>query len=170
MAKFLWARTLLTAYRYVPKVVKQVDSVIMKNALKSAGFDCSGFAKLSTITQVNNILGLMEVKKRAYFIKDYVERVMSNLSLIKQKLLSQIFFENKKIAAIVLGGEFSQRTYYRRILEALEDFEKKMNESDCKIKDFEKDFNDNWIIGIKEMFLSEKSEKNKKNRSNKRAA
>jgi len=159
MTNFLWARTLLTAFRYVPKVVNEVDNIVTEQALKSSGFNCSGFARSSTLTQVNKIIELTDLKGRAIFIKTYVEKIMSKLSVIKQNLLSQIFFKNKKITEVVQCGQFSPRTNYRRIQEALEEFEENMNISDYKISDFERNFKDNWIIKIQEMLLKQKPEK-----------
>lgn len=161
MISFLWARTLLTAYRYVPKVVKSVDSVVEEHALKSSGFNCSGFSRLSTLNQINKIVELTELKQRAIFIRDYVQKTISKLSIVKQNLLSQIFFENKKITQVVMRGEFSPRTHYRRIQESLSEFEENMNKQNYKISDFERDFKDNWIIKIQELLLKENSQKPK---------
>ena len=167
MTNFLWARTLLTAYRYVPKVIKEIDNVIAEHALSSSGFNGSGFGKFSTLTQIGKIEKLMSLKERALFIKTYVDEIISKLSLVKQKLLSEIFFENKRITNVVKCGQFSPRTYYRRILESLHDFEENMNKSDYKEMDFKRDFKDNWIAKIQETLLNKNTENKIENTSKK---
>lgn len=155
MANFLWAKTILSAYRYVPKIIKEVDNIVAEHALRSSGFDCSSFSQLSTLSQIDRMVKLTDLKNRAAFLKSYVEETMSKLSFIKQKLLSEIFFENKKITKVVMIGQLSPRTYYRRIQEALIDFEKIMDSSSYTSLDFEKDFrNDDWILRIQATFLN----------------
>ena len=48
-----WARTLLSAYRLVPKVVNDVENIIKIQALKSSGFFESTFSHLSTLSQID---------------------------------------------------------------------------------------------------------------------
>lgn len=158
MADCLWAKTLLSAYRFVPKVVEEVDEIIAEHALKSSGFGCSSFAQLSTFSQIDKMVKLTDLKDRAIFIKSYIDDILSKISPLKQELLSEIFFENKKVTKVVMNGQFSSRTYYRKIQQALDDFERIMEKNKYSVKDFEKDYkNDVWILRIQAKFLNKKA-------------
>ena len=158
MASYLCAKTLLSAYAYVPKIVREIDDIIAEHAIRSSGFDYSSFSQLSTFSQISKMVKLTDLKNRAIFIRNHVEEVIAKLPFNMQKLLSDIFFENQNVTKVVMLGEFSPRTYYRRILQALELFELKVNESGYTIKDFERDYiNDDWIYRIRERFIKKKA-------------
>ena len=151
MSDFLWARTLLSAYRLVPKIVRDSEEIIKIQALKSSGFFESNFSHLSTISQINKMEKLLSLKNRAIFLRDYVDEIMAQLKIEQQVLLSELFFKRNKITKVVQFKELSERTYYRKIRRALMDFEQRIKENSYGIADFQRDFSDDaWLFRLKE--------------------
>ena len=161
MTGYVWAKTLLSAYRLVPKIVRDVQEIVRIQALKSSGFFESNFSQLSTISQISKMEKLVSLKDRAIFLKDYVEEIMSQLEREQQILLSELFFKRNRITDVVQFKELSERTYYRKIKRALMDFEQKMKENSYKIADFQRDFfEDAWFIKLKELHTKQQNRQN----------
>jgi len=94
---------------------------------------------------------LSSLKRRAIFLKEYVDEIMTHLSKEQQILLSELFFKRNKITKVVQFKELSERTYYRKIKKALMDFEQRMQENSYQIADFQRDFSeDAWLLKLKE--------------------
>jgi len=110
----VWAKTLLTVYRYLEKIAGTIDKLVIDKGLSSTSDDAFNVA--------SEILKLTERKITLINIKVLIESALSKLPKQKSKLLILKFFDCLSCEDTAKLENISIRTYFRHIDNALTTF------------------------------------------------
>ncbi|MCK9574961.1 MAG: sigma factor-like helix-turn-helix DNA-binding protein [Clostridia bacterium] len=110
----VWAKTLLTVYKYLEKIAGTIDKLVVDKSLNTISDDAFNVA--------NEILKLTERKITLINLKVLIESALSKLSEQKSKLLILKFFDCLTCEDTAKLEGISIRTYFRHIDNALTTF------------------------------------------------
>ena len=145
------AKTLISAYKFIERTCKAVDEYIYNHAV-NYGPDPEF---CSTYSVINNIVDLMERKNKLIKLKNIIDDTLEKLSLLDRQILiiKMRFRTNIKNLQAILKIP-SERTTFRRIDSALNNFQTKLNQSQYA-KDVEEIIeSEHWILNIKQSLTS----------------
>ena len=145
-----WAKTLLTSYRYLERVAKAIDKIVMTRAINS--FYTSGSnLSFNSITNVSSdILSLTERKVNLINLKLILQEALESVSENHSALLVSSFVEGKNCYECAEVLSISLRTFFRRQNQALESFVKALALQSCDEKFFDDMLaGEGWIAQIK---------------------
>lgn len=148
------AKTLISAYKYIERTCQAVDGFIYNHAV-NYGPDPE---YCSTYSVIDNIVKLMDRKNKLIKLKDIIDETIKKLKLIDRQILTiKMRFRTsvKNLQAILKIP--SERTTFRRIDSAIENFANQL-----KLSKYAKDIEDiieseSWIYRIKQTFLTKRS-------------
>ena len=108
----IWAKTLISIYRFLPAIADAVDNLIKKKTINSLYYN-SNFQS-STYEIANNVIELTERKIKLINIKVILEQAITNLKLNDKKLLVLYYIDGVDKFDIMKIFNISQRTFFRR--------------------------------------------------------
>lgn len=128
MNQEMWSKSLLTAYKILPMIVKSIDRRNMNEALGS--FSYSG----NTMDVVNAILGNNRRKEALINAKVIVDNALASLKPSYRRVLELKYLQRMKCEDIAKSERMSLRNVFRRQALALEGFCKYCNAKgyDCE--------------------------------------
>ena len=159
MKKLIWGKTLLEAYKYMNRLIKSIDRLVVDKGVHSH-FSYNGEGKKKK--KMEAIIDLIQRKKRLLVIKMLTEEGVKNLDEYNAKLLVRYYFD--KVDTLTIANEVgeSRRTVHRHINNAILDFMDKVNELGYTSKQIETMLeNENWIVGIYNGFVAKYQHKDK---------
>ncbi len=120
----LWAKTILSVYRYLERIAGAIDKIILKNALGSANVSTSNFyyTNVSTVTQ--KLIDLSERKITLINLKVLIEETLAEVGEKRANILIERYFDNMKFKDLMLKHGFSMRTVFRHLDSSLIAFSK----------------------------------------------
>jgi len=146
MRKLVWSKTLLESYKYVSRIIKSIDRLVVDSSVKSYTI---GWGELSTPEQMEQIIDLIERKKRLQSVKLMIEEALKNIDRKSAKILVQHFIDKVDTGKIAAECELNKRTMTRRINKMQIEMMDKMRDLGFGIKKIELLLgNEGWIVGI----------------------
>ncbi len=130
--KSIYVKTILTAYKSLNSVVKQIDELVLKRALASFG-DYSPCEE-----QCEKMVKLMLQKEDILRLSDKVSQVVAKLNENDFRLLDYKYFRtHSKEYYKACGTDFTSRQYFRRQIAIAKKFGDKLEKSGITDKVFE---------------------------------
>ncbi len=122
MKKYIWAKTLLTIYRYLERIAQGIDNQIDKIAENSFYVTGRNFLSNSTSVVANNIIDLSERKVLLINTKVLIEDTLEMCGQDLAQILIQKYIDGDKAREISERYQMSNRTYFRKLDEGLRQF------------------------------------------------
>ncbi|MGN1201108.1 MAG: ECF-type sigma factor [Candidatus Caccovivens sp.] len=122
----VWAKTILSVYRYLERICDAIDNIVMKSALGSyniVGQDYS-FNNVYSISQ--KIIDYSERKITLINLKILIEDILKEIAPNDAKILIERYVEGIKRREMAEKFDIGLRTVYRKIDHAEQAFVKKM--------------------------------------------
>lgn len=112
MKKLVWAKTLLSSYKYLSRVIKSLDRLVVERSAKSHS---AGWYGMTTMEQIEQIIDLIQRKKRLQTVKMLIEESLKNIERSSAKILVKYFVSNVDLGDLADEYGVNRRTMSRRI-------------------------------------------------------
>ena len=142
----VWAKTILTVYRYLERIAGAIDKLVSRQAINSY---YSNFTNDSVVDVANKIIELGERKIKLINIKVLTEKALKEMDESYAKLLVEKYIQSFKGDDIALRNNLAIRTYFRRLAQAENNFNyffASKGYSEKKLNEYLKD--EKWIMEV----------------------
>jgi len=153
--ELIWARTLLSVYRYLERISGAIDKIIMQSALNSSNILGQNYFYNNVYSITQKLIDLSERKITIINLKLLTEEILKELSVRDAQLLIEKYFDRQKFKDIAERSDVSIRTVFRKLETAETNFNKRLiakGYNDLKLKQFLK--NENWIMQVHDRLTS----------------
>lgn len=153
MQNHIWAKTILTSYRFLERIAGAIDKIIEKKALASSYMMGSEVLTNNTLSLTDKIIELSERKVKLINIKVLTEQALKMMDKSAALVLIKKYFEKKSIDKLLQELGMPRRTLFRRINEAEAAFEGKcamLKFDNRRLDEYLKD--ETWIMEVKQAF------------------
>ena len=155
MQKNIWAKTVLTAYRFLEKVSDSIDRLIETKALNSFYMSGQDFSKNNVYVITESLINLSERKKKLINIKLMTEKALQKCDKQFAQILIERYIDGDKAKEIAERHELSMRTYFRRLESAEGEFSAYLSRNGYNEKFLAKTLlSEKWIYEIYSKFSS----------------
>lgn len=156
----VWGKTIMSVQKYLERVTKAIDSLISKKAFASCYVSLKNLTEQSADSVANNIINLSERKVNLINLNTICLNALKEIDKISAKILILKYIDGLTSADIASLLEISDRTYFRKLNIAYNDFENWLKINNFTDAYFEKRYkNEGWIM---EAFYKNKEENEKK--------
>ena len=155
----IWAKTLLSVYRYFQRIAGALDKVILQSGMNCTSVCLQNFFQNNAFAVSNKIIELSQRKVTIINLKILTEDVLSEINQQDAQILIEKFVEGKKAKALAENFDISLRTIFRKIDCALGSFASRMTAKGfshaklCKMCEKEA-----WINSVFERFANKEAE------------
>lgn len=159
--KSIYVKTILTAYKSLDSVVKQIDELVLKRALASFG-DCSPCEE-----QCRKVVNLMWQKDDILKLSDKISQIIAKLNENDYKLLDYKYFRtHSKEYYKSCGTDFTSRQYFRRQIAIAKKFGDKLEKSGITDKVFEEVYlKTDFFASLKRRISESEKRREKRNKT-----
>lgn len=164
MKQILWSKTILTAYRYLERIVSAIDKLVIKEAMGSISSDSLIYSLKSAEAVTSKILDYTEKKVALINTKLLIEKALYSMKKEQALILVKKYINGKKTNDIIAEIGCPRRSYYRKLESATKTFAyvvKMMGFSEEKLDDMLSD--QKWLMKIYAKFELEQIEENASN-------
>ena len=153
MQNHIWAKTLLSSYRFLERIAGAIDKIIEKKALSSSSMLGSEILTGNTLSLTDKIIELSERKVKLINMKVLIEGALKGMKPLDAKILIKRYIEKVPVESIYADLGIARRTYFRKIGEAESAFE-----AGCAHMSFPTERLENylkseaWIMEVKKSF------------------
>lgn len=120
------SKTLLSVYRYLPRVANAIDKLVCSRAYNSATMCMTNVSFNSSECVANSILNLSERKVALINVKILIEKGLKGMKSAFAKLLIWKYIDGLKSYEIAEKLNICVRSYFRKLNLALSSFEKSL--------------------------------------------
>ena len=151
----IWAKTILTSYRYLERIADAIDSMIESRGLYARVVSGANYYLNNIYNLSDKMIELSERKVKLINLKVLTENVLEKIGENSAKLLIAKYIDKMKNSEIAQVYDLSLRTYFRRINEAEGKFEQVL-----ALNGFDEERLENylckerWIMEIKSRIIS----------------
>ncbi len=146
MKKLVWAKTIFESYKYIARIVRSIDRLVLERSIKSYSV---GLGEPTTLEKMEIIIDLIQRKKRLLIIKMLIEESLKNIDKESARILIRYYIDKEELGNIAESLQQNKRTMMRHI-------NKMLIEAIDKIADLGYDVdkiemllhNEGWIIGV----------------------
>lgn len=145
--KVVWAKTLLSVYRYLERVTGAIDKIILKRALSCSDVCGQNFYKNNISVISKKIIDLSQRKINLINLKVLVDETLSEIPEKDATLLIEKYFDGVKARELVDIHNISMRTVFRKLDCAVSQFGNKLSfkgYTPSKLKNWLAD--EQWIL------------------------
>ncbi len=155
MKENFWFKTILFVYKYLDNLAEAIDNLVERQALNSFYYFSGSSQDNSVMAVSDRIINLIDRKKKLINIKVLVSKCLRKCDKEFAQILIEKYIDNDKSEDIALRHNLSMRTYFRRLIQAEEQFASKacelgFNESRLNILLA----NEKWIKEVYNSFLN----------------
>lgn len=123
MQNHIWARTLLTSYRFLERITGAIDKIIEKKALASSWATTASSMANSTLELADKIIELSERKVKLINLKLLVEGALKKINKKDAQILIARYFDKSAPEEIMQQLSLSRRSLFRHIQDGESAFE-----------------------------------------------
>lgn len=159
MKQILWSKTILTAYRYLERIVAAIDKLVIKEAMGSISSDSLIYSLKSAEAITNKILDYTEKKVALINTKILVEKALFSMKRDQALILVKKYINGKRTNEVIAEMGLARRSYYRKLECATKTFActlKRMGFSEEKLDQMLSD--QKWLMKIYGKFELEEIE------------
>lgn len=150
---FAWAKTLLSAYKYLETITEAIDNLVLKQGVSSYYYN-NGYHD-STLSLANKMLALTERKQKLIKLKLMIEDGLSKLSDADARLLVLTYFDLLKSTIVSEQLGVSLRTFFRKKTGAIQKFGNALKFLGYDVKTLQELLKDEgWILNLFEQLNS----------------
>lgn len=122
----VWAKTILSVYRYLERICDAIDNIVMQSALGSFNIVGQEYSCNNVYSISQKIIDYSQRKITLINLKILIEDILQELSPSDAKVLIERYVEGAKRREMAEKFEVGLRTVYRKIDHAEQAFVKKM--------------------------------------------
>ena len=155
--KFIWAKTLITIYRYLVPIAGAIDKIVLSKGLHCGRFNM--YDANDAYDSMQKIIDFSERKITMINLKILTESILLKIKREDARILISKYIDGVKFKDLAEKYEISLRTTFRRIDRGLQDFERLLTArgyDDEKIRTIVKD--EKWILSVYKEFEKEAEE------------
>lgn len=146
MRNLVWAKALFESYKYMTRIIKSIDRMVLERSVKSYGV---GKGEPTTMEKMEIIIDLIQRKKRLLTIKMLIEEALKNMDREDARVLIDFYIDKIDIAEIAEAQGKTPRTMLRHINKMLLDAMTKISDLGYDINRIELLLkNEGWIVGV----------------------
>lgn len=145
----VWAKTMLTVQRHLERVTNALDELIYKKAAASAYVNSKNLMEQTCEKLGNFIINVSETKVNLINLNTICVSALKGIDKTSAKILILKHIENKQSSEIFSLLNMSERTYFRRLNMAYDNFEKWLVKNGFTEQYFLKKYsNEGWIMEV----------------------
>lgn len=157
----LGAKTILMVYRYLDRIADAIDRLIERRALNSFYVGVLGNNDNSIYSVADYIINLSERKIKLINLKILIDMALEDCPILSSQILIEKFMDNEKSFDIAKRHNLSERTYFRRLNEALDNFSSSLCKLGfCENKLLDYISSEKWIMEVYNRLICAKNEDN----------
>ncbi len=142
-----WTKTLLSVYRYLPRVTYAIDKIVKTRAYNSSYASTNNIAFNNVMNVANTILDLTERKITLINLKLIIEKALHSIDRNLARILILKFIDGKKSNDIADLFKICLRTFFRKVNTALDSFSKALSRMGYTNDNLHKMLkNEKWIM------------------------
>lgn len=150
----VWAKTMLTVQRHLGKVTKALDHVIYKKAIASMFVNSKNLHEHSSEAVSKFIINLMDSKINLINLNTICVNGLKKIDKTCAKILILKHIDGRTSNDIAKLLGLSDRTYFRRLNKAYEEFENYLRENNFTDEYFIKRYSsEGWIMEVHDKCL-----------------
>lgn len=145
----VWAKTLLSVYRYLERIAGAIDKLVLQCGLNSANIVGQNYVINNVYAVTDKMIALSQRKVTLVNVKVLVEDILAKISKGDAQILIEKFLDGEKTKALAEKNGFSLRTVFRKIDGALSSFSKALvraGYTDQKLQNMLS--GENWIKSV----------------------
>lgn len=123
MSKNIWAKTILSTYRYLQRIAGAIDKMIEDRGLYSRDMSGASFSTNNILSLSEKLIELSERKIKLINLKLLTEKSLEFCGESSASLLIAKYIDGKKNMDIIEEKGLSYRTFFRRLDDAESKFE-----------------------------------------------
>lgn len=157
---YLWAKTILSIYRYLERIAGAIDKIIFQRGIGSANICDQNYYYNNILSVSQKIIDLSERKVTLINLKLIVEDTLKVINQEDAEILIEKFLDGLKMKDIEERHNFSPRTAFRKVDGAVRSFASGLSVkgyNDSKLEEMLK--KETWVFRVYEQ-LSAKSDDN----------
>ena len=152
---YVWAKTVLSVYRYLERIAGAIDKIIEKTGLGSANICGQNYFYNNILTVAEKMIDLGQRKVTLINLKILVENSLKKIDAKDAEILIEKFFDGVKTRELVEIHGMSMRTAFRKIDSAVKSFASALvlnGFDDLRLEKMLK--NEHWILQVHERLLA----------------
>lgn len=122
MKNNVWAKTILSVYKYLDRVVGAIDKLVREEAFNSFYYSGVNQYKNGTIDVANRIIEMSERKVRLVNLKVLADKALQECNRGSAQILIQKYMDGESSQEIAQRHNLNIRTYFRHLINAEENF------------------------------------------------
>ena len=122
----VWAKTVLSVYRYLERISGAIDKIILQSGLSSKDIDGQNYFYNNIYAVSEKIIDLSQRKVTLINLKILIEDTLKEIDKKDAQILIQRFFDGNKVKEICEKSNLSMRTAFRKIDNALKVFSSRL--------------------------------------------
>lgn len=152
---YVWAKTVLSVYRYLERIAGAIDKIVEKTGLGSANICGQNYFYNNIFTVAEKMIALGQRKVTLINLKILVEDTLKKINPQDAEILIEKFFDGVKTRELVEIHNMSMRTAFRKIDSAVKSFASALVMSGFDDKKLENMLQDEqWILQVHQKLLT----------------
>lgn len=146
----IWAKTILSSYRYLERIAGAIDKMVESSGIHSRDMSGVAFSNNNILSLAEKMIDLSERKVKLINLKVLTENTLEMCGESFANILISKYLDGKRNADISQENNLSLRTYFRRLNDAEERFEQVLARKGFtyeKLDEYLK--NEKWIMEVK---------------------
>ena len=144
-----WAKTILNVQKYLDRVCAAIDECVNKKSTASFNVNSKNIYKNDCFYVSNYMLDLIDRKKGLINLRVICNDALKNMDSISAKILVLKFIDRMPSLTIAKLLKLSERTYFRKLNVAYDNFENYLTNNGFNAEYFECNYkNEGWIIEV----------------------
>lgn len=159
--KLQWSKTLMGVYKYLDRIAGAIDKVFEKRAKNSFYSTSRNISSNNAFNLTNSLINLIDSKVKVINIKILISNCLLSMPREHAQILVYKYIDNKTSSEISEIFEYSQRTFFRKLNDALFSFRSELiKQGFCDSKLYELLKTENWIMEVYEDLCETKNDEN----------
>lgn len=161
MKQILWSKTILSAYRYLERIVSAIDKLVIKEAMGSISSNSLIYSLKSAEAITSKILDYTEKKVALINVKVLIEKALYSMKREQALILVKKYINCQKTNEIISEIGCPRRSFYRKLDSATKTFSyvvKMMGFSEQRLDEMLSD--QKWLMKIYNKFELEQIAEN----------
>ncbi|MBO4412558.1 MAG: DUF1492 domain-containing protein [Clostridia bacterium] len=144
-----WAKTVLTVQKYLDRVCASIDECISKKSTAAFNVNTKNIYKNDCFCVANYMIDLIDRKKSLINLRVICNNALKSIDRLSAKILVLKFIDRMPSATIAKLLNLSERTYFRKLNAAYENFEDYLIQNGFDAEYFENSYvNEGWIMDV----------------------